>query len=261
MNDDANINPGALIEVRNLVARYGELVVLDDISFTVNRREIFVVIGGSGSGKTTLFKHMCGLLKPPAGEILYDGHNITDMDEDQLAVMQRQIGIAFQSSGLFNSMTVGENVALPLREYGNVDPRLIDEVVRLKLSLVGLDDAVNKMPAELSGGMKKRAGLARAIALDPPIVYFDEPSAGLDPIMASGLDDLILNLRDLLDITVIIVTHELESIRKVADRVLMLDRGKIIFIGTVAEAESSEVKRVRQFFERRADEFIAHRNK
>ena len=260
MTNNDSPQPEVLIEVRNLVARYGDLVVLDDVSFQVNRREIFVVIGGSGSGKTTLFKHMTGLLKPHAGEILYDGHNITDMDEDELAVMQRQIGIAFQSSGLFNSMTVGENVALPLREYGNVDPRLIDDVVRLKLSLVGLDQAVNKMPAELSGGMKKRAGLARAIALDPPIVYFDEPSAGLDPIMASGLDDLILSLRDLLDITVIIVTHELESIRRVADRVLMLDRGKIIFIGSVEEAETSDVKRVRQFFERRADEHIAHRN-
>lgn len=248
------------IEVRNLVAHYGELKVLDDVSFTVNEREIFVVIGGSGCGKTTLFKHMTGLLTPTSGHILYRGQDITTMDEDELAAMQRTIGIAFQSSGLFNSMTVGDNVALPIREYGGVDAALVDAMVRLKLCLVGLGHAQNLMPSELSGGMKKRAGLARAIALDPPVVYFDEPSAGLDPIMASGLDELILHLRGLLGITLIIVTHELESIRKVADRVLMLDKGKVLFIGAVDEAESCAVPRVRQFFERRPDEFIAQRN-
>lgn len=249
-----------LIEVKHLVAKYGDKTILDDISFSVMRGEILCVIGGSGSGKTTLFKHMAGLLKPAAGEVRYEGRNIADMDEDQIATIQRGIGIAFQSSGLINSMTVGDNVALPIREYGEVDPDLIDSVVRMKLGLVGMDGTENMMPAELSGGMKKRAGLARAIALDPPIVYFDEPSAGLDPIMAAGLDELILDLRRLLGITIIIVTHELDSIRTVADRILMLDRGKLLFMGTVEEAEHSSIDRVRQFFSRQPDEHIAQRN-
>ena len=157
-------------------------------------------------------------------------------------------------------MTVGDNVALPLREYGAMDDRLIDAIVRLKLSLVGLDAARDLMPSELSGGMRKRAGLARAIALDPPIVFFDEPSAGLDPIMAAGLDELILDMKELLGITLIIVTHELQSIRTVADRVLMLDKGVVIFDGTLEEAELTDVARTRQFFERKPDDAISQRN-
>jgi phospholipid/cholesterol/gamma-HCH transport system ATP-binding protein len=173
-----------LIDVQNLVTHYGETEILKNVSLDVNRGEIFVIIGGSGCGKTTLLKHMCGLLQATAGKILYSGTDVATMDEDQLSEMQQGIGIAFQSGGLFNSMTVGENVALPLQEYGNVDPALLGALVELKLSLVGLATAENLMPSELSGGMRKRAGLARAMALDPPIVYFDEPSAGLDPIMA-----------------------------------------------------------------------------
>lgn len=249
-----------VIKVRGLVAKYGDTVVLDHVNLDVKQGEIFVILGASGCGKTTLLKHMTGLLPAASGTIEYSGKNIANLDEEQLALMQRNIGIAFQSSGLFNSMTVGENVALPLVEYGRVGPRLSDALVRLKLSLVGLANAQHKMPGELSGGMRKRAGLARAIALDPPIIYFDEPSAGLDPIMASGLDDLILNLKHLLGITFVIVTHELDSIRKVADTVLMLDKGQVIFTGTVREAENSDIERVRQFFERRADEFITQRN-
>ena len=249
-----------IIQVRNLVTHYGETKVLDDVSFSVGRGEIFLIIGGSGCGKTTLLKHMCGLLKATSGEIVYQGQDIAEIDEDALAMLQRTFGIAFQSSGLFNSMTIGDNVALPLREYGNMDEQLIDAVVRMKLSLVGLGSASALMPSELSGGMRKRAGLARAIALDPPLVYFDEPSAGLDPIMACGLDELILDLRKLLGITFVIVTHELDSIRKIADRILMLDYGRALFLGTPAEAEHADVDRVRQFFERRADEHIAQRN-
>ncbi len=249
-----------IIEVQDLVTHYGETLVLDHVSCRITKGEIFVIIGGSGCGKTTLLKHLTGLLQPTSGRILFLGSDIAGMDEDELSKMQRNIGIAFQSSGLFNSMTVGDNVALPLREYGEMDENLIDSIVRLKLSLVGLAAAQHLMPDELSGGMRKRAGLARAIALDPPVVYFDEPSSGLDPIMASGLDDLILNLRKLLGITFVIVTHELDSIRKVADRVIMLDRGSAIFTGTIEEAESTTVPRVRQFFERRADDFIMQRN-
>ena len=248
-----------LIEVDRLAAHYGETLVLSDVTFTVKRGEIFVIIGGSGCGKTTLLKHMTGLLEPTSGSVRHCGTDIAHMNEDQLAQVQRTIGIAFQSGGLFNSMTVGDNVALPLREYGNADEDLIKAIVRLKLSLVGLSAAGDLMPGELSGGMRKRAGLARAIALDPPVIYFDEPSAGLDPIMASGLDDLIVNLNRLLGITFIIVTHELDSIRKIAHRILMLDRGRAIFLGTLDEAERSDVPRVRQFFERRADDFIVQR--
>lgn len=251
----------SFIEVQELVAHYGERLVLDRVSFSVARNEIFVVIGGSGCGKTTLFKHMTGLLRPTSGRIIHAGQDITLLDEDGLSELQQNIGIAFQSSGLFNSMTVAENVAMPLREFGNMDEQLIDSIVDLKLSLVGLAGAQNMMPAELSGGMRKRAGLARAIALDPPVVFFDEPSAGLDPIMAAGLDDLILALKRLLGITVIIVTHELDSIRKVADHVLMLHQGQVIFDGTVQEAERGEVARTRQFFERRADEAILQRSR
>jgi len=249
-----------IVEVKNLVTCYGETKVLDDVSFSVSRGKIFVIIGGSGCGKTTLLKHMCGLLRPVSGEIIYQGENIAAMDEERLGLMQRSIGIAFQSSGLINSMTVGDNVALPLREYGNMDEKLIDAVVRMKLSLVGMGGAQHLMPSELSGGMKKRAGLARALALDPPLVYFDEPSAGLDPIMASGLDDLLIKLNRLLGSTFVLVTHELDSIRKVADRVLMLDDGRVVFNGTLEEVEAADNERVRQFFERRADEFIAQRN-
>jgi len=251
---------GALISVRDLVAHYGETKVLHDVSFDVHYGEIFVIIGGSGCGKTTLLKHLTGLLRPTSGSISYEGRDIARLEEDELSEVQRNIGIAFQSSGLFNSMTVGDNVALPLREYGNIDKNLIDAVVQLKLSLVGLGGMQSMMPDELSGGMKKRAGLARAIALDPPVVFFDEPSAGLDPIMASGLDDLILRLNELLGSTFVIVTHELDSIRKIADRILMLDRGEVIFLGSLHEADTSAVARVRQFFEREPDDFIAQRN-
>lgn len=248
--------PETLITVENLVAHYGEKKILDGISLDIKQGEIFVILGGSGSGKTTLLKHMTGLLHPTSGSVKYQGIDITEMDEDELSKVQQGFGIAFQSGGLFNSMTVAENVALPLREYGNLDESLIQPLVRLKLSLVGLTAAGDLLPDELSGGMRKRAGLARALALDPPIVYFDEPSAGLDPIMAAGLDELVLDLKRLLGITFIIVTHELESIRTVADRVVMLDKGKVLFEGSVEEAEKSDVERVRQFFERKADAFI-----
>lgn len=252
--------PDAIVEVRELVTHYGETKILDNVSLSVPRGCVYVIIGGSGCGKTTLLKHMCGLLAPTSGEIIYQGRNIVGLEEDELAEMQRNIGIAFQSSGLLNSMSVGDNVALPLREYGNMDEQLVRAVVRMKLSLVGLGTAENLMPSELSGGMRKRAGLARAIALDPPLLYFDEPSAGLDPIMACGLDELILDLKRLLGITFVIVTHELDSIRKIADRILMLDRGRVIFDGTPQEVEKTDNERVRQFFERRADEFISQRN-
>ena len=255
-SENTTDNYNILIEVDNLVTHYGETLVLNGVSLQVHRGEVFVVIGGSGCGKTTLLKHMTGLLFPTSGSIRYRGEDITHMTEERLASLQQTIGIAFQSGALFNSMTVGDNVALPLREYTKMPEPLIDGIVRLKLSLVGLAAAQHMMPADLSGGMRKRAGLARAMALDPPVIYFDEPSAGLDPITAAGLDDLILDLNHLMGSTFIIVTHELDSIRKIADRIVMLDRGVVIFTGTVEEAERSSQARVRQFFDRQADEFI-----
>jgi phospholipid/cholesterol/gamma-HCH transport system ATP-binding protein len=251
----------AVITVDHLDAHYGETQVLRNVSLEVRRGEIFVILGASGCGKTTLLKHMAGLLEATAGSVRYGGTDITKLEEDELAEIRQGVGIAFQSGGLFNSMTVGENVALPIRTYAGIeDEALIESLVRMKLSLVGLAEAAERLPSELSGGMRKRAGLARALALDPPIVYFDEPSAGLDPIMAAGLDELIIALRDLLGITFVIVTHELDSIRTVADRVLMLDRGDGIFVGTVEEAEHADNDRVRQFFAREPDRHIAARN-
>ena len=249
-----------LIEVTDLVTHYGESKILDGVSMKVYKGKIVIILGGSGSGKTTLLKHMCGLLTATSGSITFYGQEITELEEDRLAAVQQGFGIAFQSGGLFNSMTVGENVALPIREYCGIrDEALIDALVRMKLNMVGLGDAQHKMPSELSGGMKKRAGLARALALDPPIVFFDEPSAGLDPIMASGLDELILKLRDLLGVTFVVVTHELDSIRTIADEVVFLDLGKVIFNGTVKEAEERGGERVEQFFARKPDEVISQR--
>lgn len=249
-----------IIEVRNLVARYDEQLVLDGISFDVCGGEILVVIGGSGCGKTTLLRHMVGLLAPAAGEILYWGKDLTKMDDDERARLLQRIGITFQSGALFNSMSVAENVGLPIEEYGGMDAELRDTLVRMKLSLVGLGNYGDRMPDELSGGMKKRVGFARAVAMDPEIVFFDEPSAGLDPIMAAGLDKLILDMRRLTGVTMVVVTHELESIRTVADRVLMLDRGRIIFTGALDGAEKSDVPRVRQFFDRQPDKAIEARD-
>lgn len=257
---EANNRDENIIEVRDLVSHYGDFKVLDGVSFEVKRGEIFMIIGSSGCGKSTLLKQMCGLMRPTSGAITFQGQDIATMDEDTLSEMQHSIGIAFQSSGLFNSMTVGENVAMPMREFGGIDKTLISDLARFKLSLVGLASSQHVMPGELSGGMRKRAGLARAIALDPTLVYFDEPSAGLDPIMAAGIDEMVLTLKKMLKTTFIIVTHELESIRKAADRLLMLDQGKVVFCGTLEEAETSSIERLRQFFDRLPDEHIAQRN-
>lgn len=248
-----------VIEVEHLTAHYGSRLILDDISFTVHQGEILVVLGGSGSGKSTLLKHMVGLLHPTAGAIRYWGRDLLQMDEDERATLRKRIGISFQSGGLFNSLTLAENVALPLREKGGLDEATLQALVRMKLSLVGLADAGQRLPGELSGGMKKRAGVARALALDPEILFFDEPSAGLDPIMAAGLDQMMLSLRRLLGLTMVVITHELESIRTVADRALMLDRGKIIFLGSMAEVAQSPQARVQQFFQRQPDAVMVSR--
>ncbi|GIX48394.1 MAG: ABC transporter [Candidatus Tectimicrobiota bacterium] len=239
-----------LIEVEHLVAHYGERCILDDVSFTVHEGEILVILGASGSGKSTLLKHMVGLLRPTAGTVRYHGQDLIHMEEEERAALLRRVGISFQSGGLFNSLTLADNIALPLREHGGFDEATIQALVRMKLSLVGLADAGHLLPEELSGGMKKRAGVARALALDPEILFFDEPSAGLDPITAAGLDQMILSLRRLLGLTLVVITHELTSIYTLADRALMLDQGKVIFLGSLAEVPRSTHPRVRQFFQR-----------
>lgn len=202
---------------------YGSYVVMQDIDFTVGAGEIFVIMGGSGSGKSTLLKHLIGLKEPAKGKILYDNENFWEMDKKRKNHVQKRMGILYQHGALWSGMTLAENVALPLEEYTNLRKNEISEIVSLKLSLVGLKGFESFYPAEISGGMNKRAALARAMALDPDILFFDEPSSGLDPISSSRLDDLILRLRESLGTTIIIVSHDLASIFKVADRAIFLD--------------------------------------
>ncbi len=242
-----------IIEVRNLVARYGERTILENLSFRVRRGERLVIVGGSGCGKTTLLRHLIGLQRPAAGEVWIDGAEVGQANEEELRRIQRKFGVLFQSGALFGSLTLGENVALPLEEYTNLPRPLIDMVVRLKLSMVRLDGYEEFRIAELSGGMKKRAGLARAIALDPMILFFDEPSAGLDPITSAELDHLILQINRSLGTTIVVVTHELSSIFTIAERALMLDgtaRGIIAEGDPKWLRDHSEDPRVRAFFNR-----------
>jgi phospholipid/cholesterol/gamma-HCH transport system ATP-binding protein len=211
------------ITVDGLTMAFDGRVIQHDVSFTVGRGEVFVIMGGSGCGKSTLLRSMIGLVRPAAGEVLYDGQPFWASEDEQRSATQRRLGILFQSGALWSSLTLSENVGLPLSQYTTLAPSEIAEVVSLKLSLVGLKGFEDFYPSEISGGMKKRAGLARAIALDPDILFFDEPSAGLDPLSSKRLDDLILELRDDLGATVIIVTHELASIFAIADNSVFLD--------------------------------------
>lgn len=237
-----------LIRVRGVVKTFGERTVLDGINLDVRKGETLVIMGGSGSGKSTLLRIMTGSIRPDAGDIAVAGTSICSMDDKMLAeYRKRGIGLLFQSGALFNSMTVHDNVALPLREHTDLAESTIDVVVKIKLELVGLREHGDKMPAELSGGMKKRAGLARAMALDPKILFYDEPSAGLDPVTSAEIDELIIDLNEKLGITSVVVTHEMDSARRVADRMVLLDRGKFIVSGTPDEMFGSEDPLVKQF--------------
>ncbi len=236
-----------MIEVRNLVFKYNSHLVLDDVSFTLNEDETIVVLGGSGVGKSTLLRCLLGLDKPFSGTILVDGKDITNMEEAELNLIRRDFGMLFQSGALFNSLTVGENIAFPLRRHRDYDEQTIMAIVREKLELVELGGSEDMMPAELSGGMKKRVGLARALALDPKCLFFDEPNAGLDPIIAGEIDELILKLKEVAGMMMLIVTHELIHGFKVADKILMLREGRIIAIGTPSEIVRSEDEYVRKF--------------
>lgn len=241
------------LEVRGVTLAYGETVIQRDLSFTVRRGDVFAIMGGSGCGKSTLMRLMVGLKTPAAGEILYDGQDLWAGGPAERAALLRRIGVLYQSGALWSAMTLAENVALPLEEHTRLGPAEIREIVELKLALVGLAGYEDYTPAELSGGMRKRAGLARAIALDPEILFFDEPSAGLDPISSRRLDELILELRDSLGATVVVVTHELASIFAIADDSVLLDRGARTMIAAghpEALLADSPDPRVREFLSR-----------
>lgn len=240
-----------VIEVWDLVVQRGDRRVLDGVSFALRRGETTVVLGGSGCGKSTLLRHLVGLERPAAGRILIHGQDITALPELELNALRRRMGILFQGAALFNSMTVGDNVALPLREHTALPESTIQIMVRMKLGLVGLAGFEDYMPAALSGGMRKRAGLARAVAMDPEVLFFDEPSAGLDPVTAAGLDELILRLRQTFHMTIVVVTHELPSVFQIAERVVMLDKGKVVLSGTLEDLRGSPDERVRRFLDRR----------
>lgn len=216
-------SPTPIVRVENLQIGYADRVVQRQLNFDIQRGEILVLMGGSGCGKSTLLRHLIGLQRPQAGHIRYGDVDLADASEDELGKVRRQFGVMFQSGALWSSMTVGENVMLPLREYTQLNADQIEIVARFKLAMVGLASAFDAAPSDLSGGMRKRAAIARAMALDAPLLYLDEPSAGLDPITSARLDDLILNLRDHLGSTIVMVTHELDSIFAVADRALFLD--------------------------------------
>ncbi|VGO13759.1 putative ribonucleotide transport ATP-binding protein mkl [Pontiella desulfatans] len=245
-----------IISVENMTARYGERLVLDSVSLEVNRGEIFVILGGSGCGKSTLLKHMIGLYKPCAGDIRIGDVSVVSSKGAERDALIRRFGVMYQSGALFGSMTLLENICLPLEEFTELGREARELVARMKLSLVGLADFANHMPSEISGGMKKRAAIARAMALDPEILFLDEPSAGLDPVTADELDELIIQLSRSLNITFVIVTHELPSIYKIADRIIMLDARtkKIIAEGNPAELrETAKDVWVRNFFNRKSE--------
>jgi phospholipid/cholesterol/gamma-HCH transport system ATP-binding protein len=241
---------GPMISVRDLRVQYGEREILHGISFDVARGETLVILGGSGSGKSTLLRTLVGLEKPTAGQIWMRGRDIATVSRNGMDEIRKKIGMSFQGGALFGSMTVGENVALPLHEHTELEASTIEIIVRLKLDQVGLTGFEDYLPSELSGGMKKRAAVARAMAMDPEILFFDEPSAGLDPIIAAGIDHLILQLKKAFHITIIVVTHELASAFLIADRMLLIDKGQIMAYGTPEEMRSSTQPRVRQFLDR-----------
>lgn len=236
-----------MIEVRNLVFKYNSRTILDDLSFNLKEDETTVVMGSSGVGKSTLLRCVLGLERPQSGSILVDGADITRMSEAELNLIRRDFGMLFQGAALFNSLTVGENVAFPMRRHRDYDEETIRAKVLEKLELVELGGCEDMMPAELSGGMKKRAGLARALALEPKCLFFDEPIAGLDPIMAADIEKLIMKLKEVSGMTMMIVTHELLHGFRVADKVIMLRDGKAVAMGTPAEIMQSTDEYVQQF--------------
>src|SRR6266404_1543161 len=242
-----------MVSVRDLRVSYGAVEILHGINFEVKPGETLVILGGSGSGKSTLLRTLVGLEKPTSGQIWIKGQDIAAISQSEMDAIRKKIGMSFQGGALFGSMTVGENVALPLREHTRLEESTIEIMLRLKLEQVGLEGFEYYMPSQLSGGMKKRAAVARALAMDPEILFFDEPSAGLDPIIAAGIDQLILELKRAFRMTIVVVTHELASAYLIADRMVLIDKGNVLSIGTTEEMRSSSQPRVRQFLDRVAE--------
>jgi phospholipid/cholesterol/gamma-HCH transport system ATP-binding protein len=241
------VSDEVVIVAENLSKSFDGRKVLDGVGLAVRRGETMVVMGGSGCGKSTLLRCMIGSIWPDGGRVVLLGHDLAELDEVGLNKLRLRFGILFQSGALFNSMTVGENVALPLREHTELDPATIEIMVKMKLEMVGLREHADKMPGQLSGGMKKRAGLARAIAMDPEILFYDEPSAGLDPVTSAEIDQLIMDLSGKLGVTSVVVTHEMDSAFRIADRMAMLDRGRVVAEGTADAIRASADPLVRQF--------------
>ncbi|HEY2014914.1 MAG TPA: ATP-binding cassette domain-containing protein [Bryobacteraceae bacterium] len=242
-----------IISARGLRVSYGAREVLHGLTFEVRHGETIVILGGSGSGKSTLLRTLVGLEKPSSGEVLIKGVDIGRASKREMDAIRKRIGLSFQGGALIGSMSVGENIALPLLEHSNLETSTIEVMVRIKLEQVGLSGFEHYSPAQLSGGMKKRAAVARAMAMDPEILFFDEPSAGLDPITAAGIDELILNLKKAYSMTMVVVTHELASAFLIADRIILIDRGNILAMGPAKEVQQSGDPRVRQFLDRVAD--------
>ena len=253
-----------IIEVENLVTHYGERVILNGINLGIRRGEIMVVMGGSGSGKTTLMRNLLGLNKPSSGSIHIFGKDITRISKRELYAIRRKMGVAFQGGALLGSMSVADNIELPLRQHTSLDESTIRIMSRMKLEVVNLAGFEDLMPSELSGGMLKRAALARSIVMDPGLLFFDEPSAGLDPVVSAELDELILRLKEAMNVTIVVVTHELESAFKIADRITVLGQGQVLMTGTVGEVQNSDNEVIQDMLNRRprdetinAEEYLA----
>src|SRR6516162_9437443 len=249
---------GPMISLRDLRVSYGGgREILHGISFDVQRGETLVILGGSGSGKSTLLRTLVGLEKPTSGEVWIRGKNLATISDAERNEIRKRLGMSFQGGALFGSMTVGENVALPLREHTKLEESTMEIMVRLKLDQVGLSGFEDFLPSQLSGGMKKRAAVARALAMDPEILFFDEPSAGLDPIIAAGIDQLILELKKAFHMTIIVVTHELASAFLIADRMVLINKGDVVALGTTEEMKNSKHPKVRQFLDRIPEPAVA----
>ncbi|HXH67977.1 MAG TPA: ABC transporter ATP-binding protein [Candidatus Limnocylindrales bacterium] len=253
--DDSSDGP--MISLRDLRVSYTGREILHGINFDVQRGETLVILGGSGSGKSTLLRTLVGLEKPTSGEVWIRGKNFSAISEVERDEIRKRLGMSFQGGALFGSMTVGENVALPLQEHTKLEPTTVEIMVRLKLDQVGLSGFENFLPSQLSGGMKKRAAVARALAMDPEILFFDEPSAGLDPIIAAGIDQLILELKRAFRMTIIVVTHELASAFLIADRMVLINKGDVVALGTADEMKNSKHPKVRQFLDRIPEPAVA----
>ena len=256
--------PEHIIEVKNLVAHYGERVILNDINLDIRTGEIMVIMGGSGSGKTTFMRNLLGLNKPTSGSIRILGKDITKISKRELYEIRRKMGVAFQGGALLGSMSVADNIELPLKQHTKLDETTIHIMSRMKLEVVNLAGFENLMPSELSGGMLKRAALARSIVMDPSMLFFDEPSAGLDPVVSAELDELILRLKAAMNVTIVVVTHELESAFKIADRITVLGQGNVLMTGTVEEVQNSDNEVIQDMLNRRprnevvnAEEYLA----